>query len=54
MHITVDDVVDHEDGSATFTITMDYDTLINFARQGFIAALRESAEEIIKNQETEE
>lgn len=49
---TLDDFVEHEDGSATITVTMDYDTLLVFARKGLLAALRESAEEVIKNQES--
>ena len=46
--IEVDDFVENEDGSATVTVTMDYDTLVMFARKGFIAALRESADKILE------
>lgn len=51
---TLDDFVEHEDGSATITVTMDYDTLLVFARKGLLATLVESAEKVIKSQETEE
>lgn len=44
----VDDFIENEDGSATITVTMDYDTLLIFARKGLLAALRESAEKVIE------
>lgn len=44
----VNDFVENEDGSATVTVTMDYDTLVMFARKGLIAALRESADKILE------
>lgn len=50
----VDDFIENEDGSATITVTMDYDTLLMFARKGLLAALRESAETIVEQQETKE
>lgn len=45
---TVDDFIENEDGSATITVTMDYDTLLIFARKGLLATLRESAEKVIE------
>lgn len=52
--LKVDDIVDHDDGSATITMTMDYDTLLMFARKGILATLREAADTIIETQENEE
>ena len=51
---TLDEFVEHEDGSATITVTMDYDTLLVFARKGLLATLVESAETIVEQQETKE
>jgi hypothetical protein len=45
---TVDDFIENDDGSATVTVTMDYDTLLIFARKGFLTALRESAEHVLE------
>ena len=45
---TVDDFIENEDGSATVTVTMDYDTLLIFARKGLLAALRESADQVLE------
>lgn len=50
----VDDFIENEDGSATITVTMDYDTLLIFARKGLLAALRESAEKVIEQQDPQE
>lgn len=44
----VNDFVENEDGSATITVTMDYDTLLVFARKGLIATLVEAADKIIE------
>lgn len=52
--LKVDDIVDHDDGSATITITMSYDTLLMFARKGILITLKEAAEKIIETQEVEE
>lgn len=46
--IEVDEIVDHDDGSATITITMDYDTLVMFARKGLLATLIESANKVLE------
>ena len=48
MHISVEDIVDHDDGSATITVTMDYDTLLIFARKGLLATLKESADKVLE------
>jgi hypothetical protein len=53
-NITVDEFIENEDGSATITVTMDYDTLLVFARKGILATLIESANKIIEEQETKE
>lgn len=45
---TVDDFVENEDGSATVTVTMDYETLLIFARKGLLVALRESADQVLE------
>ena len=50
----VDDFVENEDGSATITVTMDYETLLIFARKGLLSALCESADKIIEEQKVEE
>ena len=44
----VNDIVENEDGSADITVTMDYDTLVMFARKGILAALTEAAEKILE------
>jgi hypothetical protein len=51
--------VENEDGSATITITMDYDTLLLFARKGLLATLVEAADKVIdenvpRKEETED
>lgn len=45
--IEVDEIVDHDDGSATITVTMDYDTLLFFAKKGFLNTLKEEAEKVL-------
>lgn len=44
----VNDIVENEDGSADITLTMDYDTLVMFARKGILATLKEAADKILK------
>lgn len=53
-HFEVNDFVENEDGSATITVTMDYDTLLLFARKGVLATLIESANKVIEDQEIKE
>ncbi|QMP84010.1 MAG: hypothetical protein [Caudoviricetes sp.] len=53
-HFEVNDFVENEDGSATITVTMDYDTLLVFARKGILATLIESANKVVEEQETKE
>ena len=48
--IEIDEIVDHDDGSATFTVTMDYDTLVNFARLGLLNTLKEAAEKVLNEE----
>ncbi len=50
----VNDFVENEDGSATVTVTMDYDTLMMFARKGILATLIEASEKILETQEEKE
>lgn len=52
--IEIDEIVEHDDGSATVTMTVDYDTLVNFARIGFLTTLREAADKVIEQQEVKE
>ena len=47
----VNDFVENEDGSATITVTMDYDTLLLFARKGLLSTLIEAANKIVDEQE---
>lgn len=46
-HFTLDEFVENEDGSATITVTMDYDTLVNFAKLGILNTLKEAAEKVL-------
>ena len=50
-HFEIEDFVENEDGSATITLTMDYDTLLLFARKGILATLIETANKIVDEQE---
>ena len=50
-HFEVNDFVENEDGSATITVTMDYETLLLFARKGVLATLIESANKVVEEQE---
>lgn len=50
-HFEVEDFVENEDGSATITLTMDYDTLLLFARKGILATLIDTANKIVDEQE---
>lgn len=43
----LNEFVENEDGSATVTLTMDYDTLLLFARKGVLATLLEAANNVI-------
>ena len=49
-HFDVNDFVENEDGSATITVTMDYDTLLVFARKGLLATLKEAAEKVLNEE----
>lgn len=44
----VNDIIENEDGSSDITVTMDYDTLVMFARKGILAALTEAADKILE------
>jgi hypothetical protein len=52
-HFEVEDFVENEDGSATITLTMDYDTLLLFARKGILATLIDTANKIVDEQKIE-
>lgn len=45
--IEVNEIVDHDDGSATIKVTVDYDTLVNFARIGLLNTIKEAAEKVL-------
>lgn len=45
----VNDFVDNEDGSSTITITMDYESILMFARKGILSTLIEAADEVLEN-----
>lgn len=47
----VNEFVENEDGSATITVTMDYETVLLFARKGLISALVDAANKIVDEQE---
>ena len=47
----VEDFVENEDGSATITVTMDYDTLLLFARKGILSTLIDAANKLVDEQE---
>jgi hypothetical protein len=53
-NFTLDEFIENEDGSATITVTMEYDTLLVFARKGILATLIESANKVIEEQEIKE
>lgn len=44
-HIEVSDFIEHEDGSASITVTMDYEIILFFAKKGLLATLIEAANE---------
>lgn len=46
--IEINEFVENEDGSADMVVTMDYDTLVLFARKGLLAAIRESADKVLE------
>lgn len=50
----VNDFVENFDGSATITVTMDYDTLLLFARKGLISTLVEAANKITDEQKVKD
>ena len=50
-HFEVEDFVENEDGSATITVTMDYETILLFARKGLISTLVDAANKIVDEQE---
>lgn len=52
-HFEVNEFVENEDGSATITVTMDYDTLLLFARKGLISTLVDTANKIVDEQKIE-
>jgi hypothetical protein len=52
-HFEVNDFVENEDGSATITVTMDYETLLIFARKGLLATLVDAANKTIEEQSIE-
>ena len=49
-NFTVDEFIENEDGSATITVTMDYDTLLVFARKGILATFKEAAEKVLNEE----
>ena len=49
-NFTLDEFIENEDGSATITVTMDYDTLLVFARKGILATLKEAAEKVLNEE----
>ena len=53
-NFTLDEFIENEDGSATIAVTMDYETLLVFARKGILATLIESANKVIEEQEIKE
>ena len=52
-HFEVNDFVENEDGSATITVTMDYETLLLFARKGVLATLVDAANKVVEEQKIE-
>lgn len=46
--IEVNDIIENEDGSADIVVTMDYDTLLLFARKGLLATLIETANKVLE------
>jgi hypothetical protein len=44
-HIEVSDFIEHEDGSASITVSMDYEIILFFAKKGLLATLIEAANE---------
>lgn len=47
--IHVDEIEEHEDGSATVRVDMDYETMRLFAKRGLYAAIKEAAEKIVED-----
>ena len=52
-HFEVDDFIENEDGSATLSVTMDYETLLIFARKGLLSTLIDAANKIVDEQKNE-
>jgi hypothetical protein len=52
-NFTLDEFIENEDGSATIAVTMDYDTLLLFARKGLLATLVDAAN-IPREEKTED
>jgi hypothetical protein len=46
----IDDFVENKDGSATITVTMDYEIILFFAKKGLLATLIDAANEAIENE----
>lgn len=46
--IDIQEWKEHEDGSATFTIEMDYDELVTFAKEGVMSTITNAAREIVR------
>lgn len=44
----LNDFIENEDGSVDITVTVDYDTLVLFARKGILAALTEAADKVLE------
>lgn len=49
-NIEVSDFIEHEDGSASITVTMDYEIILFFAKKGLLATLIEAANEAKKDE----
>jgi hypothetical protein len=54
MHITVESITDHEDGSATVVFDMDNETLKAFAEIGLLKVLTDTAAQTIADKQKEE
>jgi hypothetical protein len=46
-YIDIQEIKEHEDGSATFSVTVDKESFANFAKIGMMRVLIEAAEDII-------
>lgn len=52
-HFEVDNFIENEDGSATLSVTMDYETLLVFARKGLMSTLIDAANKVVEEQKNE-